>query len=411
MNPSLLPRLLLFALVACAAAGCGPDLDTTYGKRRSMWGEKSVNGTSVLVGMFGQSGHRVRTWPRLSPRLWERADVIVWFVDDFTPLSVEAREWLERWLFAGDGRTLIVVGRDFDAAPGYWEKMKVGVPAEQAAEVNRRLAEARSEQLAVGFVAPQDSGWFTLDNQLPARDVRALSGAPEWLAGVDPAKVEIKLGVRMIVPDRPDLELLLSSGADAIVAREVYGTSQLLLVANGSFLLNLPLVNHEHRKLARRLIDSVGQDRNVYFLEASGDPLILDEEPEATVPTGLELFAVPPLGLILLHLTLLGLVFCFFRLPLFGVPRRLESGSQADFGEHVRALGELLAKTRNHAFALARIDHYYTTVRREAPPSRPAALAGPSAEPPPPPRDPWDEPAAVPPPLPPAESDGPPKHP
>jgi hypothetical protein len=295
-----------------------------------------------------------------------------------------------------EGRTLIVVGRDFDAAPQYWKKMKVGAPADQAAEINRRLTEARAEKLEVGFVSAQDFGWFTLDNQLPVRDVRDLSGSPGWLAGVDPSKAEIELGARMLVPDRPDVEVLLTSGNDVLVSREDYAGSQLILVANGSFLLNLPLVNHEHRKLAGHLVSATGEPGQVYFLETGGEPLILTEEPQAVMPTGLELFTLPTIGLILLHATLLGVVFCFSRLPVFGLARRIGEGSRSDFGEHVQALGELLGKTNDRTYAHGQVEHYFTAVRRE-PPSRPAEL--PAAEIPPP-RDPWDAPELRPPPLP-----------
>ena len=68
--------------------------------------------------------------------------------------------------------------------------------------------------------------------------------------------------------ENPLFERLLASQRETIVGRITWPDafeenttapgSQLLFVVNGSFLLNLPLVNHEHRKLAQRLITACG---------------------------------------------------------------------------------------------------------------------------------------------------------
>ncbi len=79
-----------------AGAGCKRPLDTQYG-RVSGWGGSSVNGTRVLADMFADRGHKVDTYEHLSPSL-QRADVIVWFPDDFRVPSSEVRDWLDGWL-------------------------------------------------------------------------------------------------------------------------------------------------------------------------------------------------------------------------------------------------------------------------------------------------------------------------
>ena len=95
--------------------------------------------------MFEQAGHNVYSWGTLSPRLETRADCIVWFPDDFEPPSDEVRHWLENWLFDRPGRTLIYVGRDFDAAPWYWEKVEAGAPAEQIPKLRTKRREAKTD--------------------------------------------------------------------------------------------------------------------------------------------------------------------------------------------------------------------------------------------------------------------------
>ena len=107
--------------------------------------------------MFTRAGHKVFSWRRLSPRLSERADAIVWFPDDFEPPTPEVRRWLEDWLIEEPGRTLIYVGRDFDAARWYWKKIQPDVPDDQqrgtpaaARRGRRRFQDRQGEDPRVG---------------------------------------------------------------------------------------------------------------------------------------------------------------------------------------------------------------------------------------------------------------------
>jgi hypothetical protein len=138
-------------------------------------------------------------------------------------------------------------------------------------------------------------------------------------------------------------------------------------VANGSFLLNLPLVNHEHRKLAGQLIEEVGPpQQNVVFLESRWrDPPILEEEPSTKLPTGMEIFHEWPANWILLQLSIVGILFCFWRFPIFGRPLTPRPEAISDFGKHIQALGELLQQSQDRAYATTRILHYQQTTRQK----------------------------------------------
>jgi hypothetical protein len=359
---AVLPRhgLLLLALLLLYLAGCHRDLDTEYGQRSGPGAATSVNGTAVLSEMFEQAGHKVTSWTALSPRLSKRADCIVWFPDDFQPPSKKVRRWLEHWLHARSGRTLVYVGRDFDAAPWYWEKICPLAPAAQADAIRHRLRSARDSFQFERHALPnsEDCQWFTVKGKDRTRAVRTLSGEPEWLADVAPAKVDIEL-VGRLQPLRRAY-VLLASRDDALVSKLRFGDSQLILVANGSFLLNAMLVNHEHRKLAGALIDCVGESaRNVVFLESgSGGPPISDQDPSRSASSGLEVFHLWPTNWILLHLAAVGIIFCFSRWPLFGQPRQLEPAAVSDFGRHVDALAELLSRSHDHSYAMSRVLHY-----------------------------------------------------
>lgn len=352
---------LLAVLLACALSGCGyPFLPTAYGGR----GSKSVSGTGVLGDMFQQAGHRVTSWRYLSPRLRE-ADTIVWAPDRFKPPEPESIVWLNEWLEDG-GHTLIYIGRDFSAAVAYWENVLPGAPGAQKQAIKSEIAMAKSDFAAERkpiVSQPRECEWFAVDGSKPGGKIKRLRGP--WAAGIDARKAEIKLPGRVTPP--PGAEVLLASGEDVIASRYAPlwdDTSQRIVIANGSFLLNAPLVNHEHRKLAAKLIASTGAPGDVVFLESGpDDPQILDEDPAAKTPTGLEVFFVWPLNFILLHLALLGIVFAFARAPIFGLPRRPAAPPLSDFARHVSALGELLHGTRDRAYAVKQIQNYHQLLR------------------------------------------------
>ena len=359
----IVPALLLISTLA----GCVDRLPTEYGRRTGAEGAPSVNGTAVLADMFAAAGHRVFSWSALSPRLEEQADCIVWFPDDFAPPEEEVREWLETWVWAESGRSLIYVGRDFDAAPLYWKKVAHGLDGELLKKVaeRRRVAEADYRLERSSLPTHADCDWFQLDGRGKPRKVRTLQGDPDWLAGIEPKQLEIELNSRFKYPNDWLTEIVLSSEGDALVARRELRDSQLVIVTNGSFLLNVPLVNHEHRKLAGKLIDAIGPaGQSVAFLESGpGGPPIRDDEPAIGTPTGLDVFTVWPTNWILPHLAAAGIIFCFARLPIFGRPRELPSPANSDFRLHIDAVARLLKRTGDRSYATTRILHYHQNVR------------------------------------------------
>jgi hypothetical protein len=411
LSALLSPLSPILALSLIFLTGCH-DIDTAYGQREGPGAAKSVNGTAVLGEMFEKTGHRVYSWRALSPRLRDRADCIVWFPDDFRPPRERVRLWLEDWLRHGKDRTLIYVGRDFDAAPWYWEHILADATPEQKSLLQDRFETAQAVYAAERRLMPksEDCEWFTVESS-PAerkanwlerlakkatfdlhpkpRQVKSLEGDPAWLDGVDAAKTDISLLSRITPPE--DADVLLRSGEDVLVSRQQFGNGRLIVVANGSFLLNVPLVNHEHRKLAGKLIDAIGPPgKTVVFLESRAsrlptrarvgppgfgygkhadrddeEPPIRENDPAASTPTGLEIFGVWPTNWILLHLAAVGVIFCFSRWPIFGRPRTPETPSRSDFGRHVDALAELLKRTRDRVYAMDRIVNYRQISERE----------------------------------------------
>ncbi|MEQ8787672.1 MAG: hypothetical protein RIC55_15320 [Pirellulaceae bacterium] len=445
---------LALALGLTGCGGSGGELNTEYGVRRAPRGSGSVGGVGVLADMFEERGHRVSTWKHLSPKIREN-DVIIWAPDDLTPPTEEARKFLEDWLFAQNGRTLIYIGRDYFPEVEYWQTVREGAPAAQTETIQRRLARARVERdnrrAALPVEDPMYGRWFTLETA-PPREVDELSG--DWIhqlnrqgTPVDEEKLDIQLGARLRKPtnaeiagenEKGELEFdeLLTADGEVLVQRVTFAEgfippspdpeandketddsaaqdaaaeedyfyddeplfveeyaydmgprtsdSQILVVANGSFLLNLPLVNSQHRLLAGELIEECEyhEQLRVAVLETdwTGANVYL-AEPD--MPSYLELFTVWPLNVILLHLLGLGILACFFFAPIFGRPidRRVltvvegrpiyvsigsESTGPSDFGKHIEALGELMRRTGDVQYAQARLQHYQQNVRRDS---------------------------------------------
>ncbi|HEV3005057.1 MAG TPA: DUF4350 domain-containing protein [Pirellulales bacterium] len=347
-----------------ALTGCENGIDSTYGRRSGAMGGNSVNGTAVLAEMFEQAGHRVAKTSWLTPRVRAKADVIVWAPDDFEHPSDEVCEWFDDWWQEKPGRVLIYIGRDYDAAPAYWNAVQAGAPQDQLREIKRRLAESQVAFRDARSAIPdkEEGEWFTIEGQRRRRDVRTLDGP--WSAGVVPTQLEVELNGR-IVP-ATGAKPRLSSDGDVLVSRREINGGSLIVVANGSFLLNEPLVRHEHRKLAARLIAEINPRQQVVFLESgAGGPPVLDKEPEGVMQSGLEFLGKPPFNWIFLQLAVLGLVFCVTRFPIFGTPRPLDPAPLSDFGRHIWALGKLLERTGDRAYAMSRLQHYQQHVRRE----------------------------------------------
>ncbi|HWC90241.1 MAG TPA: hypothetical protein VG433_11310 [Pirellulales bacterium] len=367
-------RVAIVVVLALAISGCTQELDTDYGSRTGM-AASSVNGTSVLAEMFKTAGHSISGASWAGPKLAKGADVIVWFPDNMQPPGVKQRRWFENWLCQAPGRTLVYVGRDYDAAISYWNFAIKATTGEQQAAARRELAraEARFSVERLSMPSRENCGWFIASRRLEHRDVHELSGDKQWTSGVDSKRLNIELNGRLLLARRA--RPLLSSQKDVLVAEKKFCSSKLLVVTNGSFLLNLPLVNHEHRKLAGKLIESIGNKQRVAFLESGAGGLeIFDEDPEPVGRSGLAILVTEPFDLPILHLAVVGIVFCLARFPIFGRPREWKSDDLLDFGAHIAALGKLLAATKDRAFAVAALANYQRAVHAGGSRSRPLVV-------------------------------------
>jgi hypothetical protein len=382
----------LLAVGLILVAGCGREsLDGTYGRRRGSPGATSVNGTAVLSEMFRQAGSTVVSRRFLSPRIYNH-DVIVWAPDDFQPPDDETRRFLEDWLFREPGRTLVYIGRDYDAEIAYWEAVLDMATADQRVEVLRRLAQARAAHSTRRATMPQGerNPWFMVwrDADSDPDDASAWTGTWTQDDRLQVSKLSPEIVGRLEPPpsdvaDADDgneyrSEVLLQGPPGILAYRLIPARqpdSQILVMTNGSFLLNFALMEEEHRRLAARLIVDCGAPAKVVFFESGPDGgFVFQQEPGSRHPTGLEAFTVWPLGGILWHFLVLGVLYLFARLAIFGRPQQLPPDSTSDFGRHVHALGELLAATGQEDQARRQLAQFHDRVKHEPRTGPPAGL-------------------------------------
>lgn len=383
--------IALFLLLCCLTAlGCGEqsdDLRTAYGKRTGN-AAGSVNGTKGLSEMFREAGYYVRSHSAVSPSLL-RHDVIVWFPNSFDGPSPEFRDTILNWLNEEEGRTFIYVGRDFDASIQYWSDVLDKVDPATKFDVMRQRSLAiesfdaeRNNQLSKA-----DYTFYKVERDAPQRVPRSLTGP--WAEGIDVTKTQIELRSRMIPADSDsiydafdssdddtlpihlveDTEILLGSGNEAIVARlgSDYSDNQIILVNNGSFLLNLPLVNAEHRKLAAKLVNQCDQSYyapdSVAFLETDASVRVMKADESTDGNTGWEWLSKWPLNIVGLQMAWWLIVLCFALYPIFGRPKRLPAATTSDFKKHIDSVGDLLKATDDHGFAQLRIQQYQQVMK------------------------------------------------
>ncbi|QDU73162.1 hypothetical protein Pan97_01290 [Bremerella volcania] len=383
--------IVLLMLMACTImVGCGKPNDklrTAYGKRTGNEAG-SVNGTKGLSEMFREAGYYVRSYSVVSPSML-RHDVIVWFPNNFDGPTPEFRDTILKWLQEEEGRTFVYVGRDFDASIQYWGDVLDKVdPAEKLDVMRQRsLAIESFDQLRNYQTAKADYTFYKIERDAPRRIARSLSGP--WAEGVDATKTQIELRSRMIPADEDsiyegfnsidgesvpvhlveDTEILLGTGNEAIVARlgSDYSDNQVILVNNGCFLLNLPLVNPEHRKLAAKLVNQCDQSyyppESVAFLETEAGVRIMNADQSTDGNSGWEWLSKWPLNLVGLQMAWWLIVLCFALYPIFGRAKRLPSAETSDFKKHIDSVGDLLQATDDHGYAQLRVQQYHQAMK------------------------------------------------
>lgn len=408
---------IVICLVSCLlSSGCGrssaPQV-RTYGYSSGAEANRSVNGYSVFRKMFQKRGDKTFTAVSFSKAL-ETMDTIVWTPDTITPPGLSNRDTMEEWLKARSGRTLIYIGRDFDASSNYWEYVVEAMPAGQKSRALREQMLSRVEGMENDLGGIHFARWFVVDTTPIRSPIQGLRG--DWAEGIDVTQTKLESRTELHPAlywdeEKKNLPALLGGDADAspriwgnpeyrwtpeeidsIVDEEIdkipeaeillesddgrplvytltspdWNKSKIMVIANGCFTLNGALVAKEHRKLAAKVIEACKSKGRVAFLRTSRNGMRTNDLGDSQYATkGLEMFAYWPMNFIVYQFFILGIIICFVVFPIFGRPRALPQVEVSDFGHHIEALGGMLSHCRDETFAREKLSEYFRLVRKE----------------------------------------------
>jgi hypothetical protein len=345
-------RLAIVLLVALVA-GCDRDPETRYGTVRG----ESLNGVSAFVQLLRDAGHRTATRGWLAERIVGRHDVAIVFAAGFDAPDDEARLLLERFLAAEGDQTVVFVVRDSDAAIDYWKTIAAapGLAAEKAATARERhrsaVAELRAETRDTFAAGKKDRGPLAYGLAARERPVPAPLEVEVTGAAGTPVMARWELH-RRLEPPRGTRPLWTHAGEPLLVASR--GRDRTLLLASAAPLLNGGLVDPGNRRLAAALVGELPDDARVVVVGAAR--IRAAAEDDESGPSPWRLLAVQPHPWILAQALAAMALFCWWRAPIFGRPRREGDARAQDFGHHVDALGSLLRKSRDEAFARGRLE-------------------------------------------------------
>ncbi len=402
--------ILMGGFVGCDR-GSGPPMDDYGGSNTHS--RKSLSGLTVFRELCEQRGHRTNELISLSQRS-QKLNTILWAPKDFRAPNDQEIYWFDEWLSTSPSRTLIYLGRDYSPASHYWRKA-----ADAAASEDRRTfrlqeayADAEIEAARLRSGEKLKCGWF--EQQLGStlsRPVKSFKGPWSQDLKVDDTHVVLRgpllpnpkprsaklplentsaadrasgpsssnagsddespreLGAEMTDYGSPKIDTLLANEAGIPIISSIsyqrWGDSRLILVANGSVLMNESLVNRGNGQIVERLIRQVTPMGRIGFLATDGETRIRQPWDDAD-PKGFEWLRIWPLSLIAIQSLFLGSIALLAMLPIFGRPQKLPSPSTTDFGKHIEALGDLLAQSRDRNYALQRIADYFREVRRDS---------------------------------------------
>ena len=368
--------VLLAASASAAGSGCVEGrIDDTYGRMRG----RSINGTGAFANLLRDRGHEVRAARRLSVELADWADTIVRFAPESGPIDDLEAEWYLDWQLTAGDRRLVYVCRDGEATAEFWQGVLGALPSD-APEAQRSRIEARRDAAAdwdseesvtaIDEIDKEEVGsWFLLE-EIPTPSTVAGSLEGPWAEGVDPVDAALPVH-RALELDHPSEVTLIAADGRPLAIEWSWedieyeeGPSEVLIVANGSFLLNAAIVNRARRPLTLRTAQWIGEGpRRIAFVEGAhpfaGGP---------GMPTPLEVIrAVPALGVAAGHFIVMALAAALARALILGRPRAAPPSGADRPRAHAEALGHLLDRVGTPAAARSLLDSYRRWRRPQGP--------------------------------------------
>lgn len=376
---------LLVCLVAlCGCAGNGRSIETKYGKVNEQ--PRSINSTSLFAERLEELGYEVTVRNRISPKINEFS-IVFWFPENVRCPSGEATKAIEEWMDDNYGsKTLVYVGADYRADEDYYRAIQKQLSPQLQAEAQRLLSEAQlatqyrknrwNDDIWAAALPNTSCDWFDIELIKPTKSSSLLSGP---MAANSSFSVAPELPVEvMMLPKKSstkwDTESLLVVDGEDMVYRlsdvKPYTANQIIVVQNGSFLVNFAAADPNKQSLADQLVVEAtslsegeygfGFDQRILILESKNDIPIRKTD---FVNQNLWAWvAEEPLCYIVPHALLWGVLFCFVYFPIFGRPKRLPKQSTTTFRNHINAIAKQLSKSGDKAHARRTIEQYQESV-------------------------------------------------
>jgi hypothetical protein len=363
-------RCLAWALSLLMLEFAGPravaQVENGYGRSHGTGYRYSINGTSTFTSMFEAAGRSVTTKSYIPSQL-DRFDTIVWFPDRQQVPSAAVITHLDEWMQRGYGRTVIYVGRSYSADADYWAAVATRASAAERRSFRRQqsIAQAESHQW---FYFPQSAcDWFslTLNRESPVGQVYEIGSNGRKRQSLTTAR----FGDLILSPSNPPINNMLESRNLVVIHGEPFAfrlvddrcDGQVIVINNGSTLLNFPLTQDANRQWASQLIDeTIGE---VLFLESGETDPIIGGTPTATSWSWV---GQPPIRYIAPQVILVGVVAVACLYPILGRPRRVEPPILNRFRRHIEEIANLLRRSNDTSQAMDVISEYRKIERRES---------------------------------------------
>lgn len=325
-------------------SGCGKTLRTDYLDPQG----PSINGIASFVELVRSTGRQVQVWQSLSPRLMEDVDAVVIFHSDFQQISDERIAQIRRMLRESEIQTAVIVARDSDCAIDYWEqvagKSELSAAEKEAASTSLhrvrrdfKLESSKEFELENGFYGLLHEDRTSQPVVIPVQ--MELEETPRQIQARWPLNRRLEMGEEGIA--------IWSTGDETLLFEEFQPTGeQVLVLASATPLLNGGLVDPGNRQLAEDLVAKLPEGKIVVTVSSRWSDGTFAETPGI-----LHFLKVHPHGWIFGQSLVAILLFCWWKLPIFGRPRTTVNSEGVRFGRHIEALGVLLQRTRNAPFA------------------------------------------------------------
>lgn len=335
---------LTVLLLALSGSGCNTYLDTEYGTPQG----RSINGIGSFVDLVKGTGRQVQVWRAVSERMGSDIDSVIVFHSDFEQIPKERIAHFRQLLRESSIQTFIIVARDSDCAIDYWRQV-ASLPeltAEEKRSADSAAANA-SRELKMEALREFDPefGYYGLTHADRTNQPDVITVDVESDGVASQIKSRWLLNRKLELND--DAVVLWSTGDEPLLAEEFNHEGQRVFVlASAAPILNGGLVDPGNRQLAEDLVKLLPEGRVGISISSRWS-----DGKFAESPSSWRLLTVHPHGWIFGQTLLAIVLFCWWKLPIFGRPRMSVNAEAARFGKHVEALGALLQRTRDEPFA------------------------------------------------------------